>query len=296
MLCTDCLKNEATMSCKKINDGLCKSCRRRKGVMGFNYIPIKDIKEEKLKRSVEIEKIKKEVEDNLEACYNEHNCNMKSEIHIDDIMVMLVTLRNLFSNKELITEMKNKLDIIEKYRIDINHEDEIEKVLTDDELAIYISRKENILNGIRREIKDKVDLYEIVEHLMRQIKSNNHINLDLIDSIITKFTDKIKLQESDKRQYTPYVDHSMSEKYEWCKPIGTKYVTKKKPVDYKVTASKTNLNKKIFNEPVEIIVNKCYSEDEAIMHAKRKLGLDRPLKISHNIFSNFKAERCNSEN
>lgn len=297
MLCTDCLKNEATISCKKINDGLCKRCRHRKGVMKFNYIPLKDLKEEKKKKTTDIEKIKQEVVDTLNNCYTEHNCNMQSEVHTEDIMITLVTLKELLSNsKELITETKNKLDIIEKYRRDINHEDEVEKkILTDDELAIYVSRKEHVLHNIRRELKDKLEIYELIDPICRTIKSNKILNLEQVTSVINKLTNKLEMQNSKTRSYTPYVDHEMIEKYDWCNGNTTKYVTKRKYADYKVTAFKTNLNKNIFNEKIEIVVNKCYSEEDAIINAKRKLGLDRPLIKGHNIFSNFKAERCNPE-
>lgn len=293
MLCKDCLENEATMSCKKINDGLCERCRRRKGAMKHNYIPIKDAEEIKRARKVKIENIKSEVIEVLENCYTEHNCNIKSEIHIDDILMSLNILRELFlNNKELITEIKNKLDIIERYRRDINHESELEDIENNDELAIYISRKEHILNNIRRELKDKLEIYETVEPLIKTIKSDKQLNIEQISSVINKVTTKIKTQNCNKRSYIPYVDHSMIDKYEWCNKNGQKYVTKKKLANYEVTALKTNLSKKIFNEEIKIMIT-AYSEDEAITHAKRKLGMDKLLIKTHNIFSNFNAKRCN---
>ena len=288
MLCSDCLKNEASISCKKINDGLCTSCRRRKGRMGFNYIPLKDVEEKEKIRKTEIEDIEKEVKETLERCYTEHNCNIRSEIQINDILALLNILKELFNQKDLITEMKNKLDIIEKYRRDINHEGEIENIENNDELAIYIGRKQHVLDKeFRRTIKDKLEIYEIMNSLVNKIKKS--IDVDQINSTIEKITNKIKSQT--ERNYTPYVDKSMIDKYDWCTDTSKKYVTKKKAIDYKVTFNVTNLNKKQFNKEQELIVT-AFSEEQAILGAKGILGLDKPLFKSHNIYSNFKAERC----
>lgn len=292
MICTDCLINESSISCKKIDDGLCTSCRRRKARMGFNYVPIKDLEEKEKIRKTNIEEIEEEVENVLEECYTEHNCNIRSEIHIDDILAALNILKELFNQKELMTEMKNKLDIIEKYRRDINHEGELENIENNDELAIYISRKQHVLDKkFRRKIKDKLEIYEIVDPLINKMKSGKQINTEQIDSVIKKITERVETQS--KRNYVPYVDKSMIDKYSWCThgSGSGKFVTKKKAVEYKVTFTVTNLNKKIFNQEREVIVT-AFSEEQAIMSAKNIVGLNKTLFKSHNIYSNFKAERC----
>lgn len=292
MLCTDCLKNEATLNYKKQEDGLCLSCRKRKGKMGYNYIPIKDAEEKKRLRSIEINEIEKEVNERLENCYTEHNCNVYTELHNEDIIETVSNLKELYKNsKKLITEIKNRLDIIERYRIDINHENEIENIENNDELAIYTARKEHVLNKKRRELKDRLQIYELIEQLINKMKSSNSVEDNFIESLLNKITEEVKKQS--ERSYIPYVDLDMVDKYDWCIDTRKKYVTKKKQIEYKVTAFKTNLNKGKFNEPIEMVIT-AYSEEQAISRAKEKLGLNIPTKRSHNIFSNFKAERMES--
>lgn len=238
LTCPDCM-----LQVEKIKEnGLCPACSKRKSIMKEKYIAFKALPEKdkerilkqresskklyKAKSFVEknlnkkaktvnkVEKLHKELEkeikENLEIAYSKLNLGETENLDkISDLKMILEIINILvYYDEKKLTEQKQilnrKIDTIDKYMIDIQHN--IEHLeFDDDEKLLLEAKKQNIIRDIRRNLKNKENTLELAKKFFKTINRDISRLNDIKDNI----TGFIKAIETEK--YNPYVENPKSD-------------------------------------------------------------------------------------
>lgn len=238
-ICPDCMEEVEILK----ENGLCPTCSRRKAIMKEKYIAIKSLSEKDRKRILklresskklynknkkeekpqEIKEIKsrnrneelhkeleKEILENLENAYKKLNVEEDVEMDVvtdlNNVLNVINTLtyydaKKAEDQKQLVTK---KIDIIDKYMIDIQHNIE-HKDFDDDEGLLLEAKKQNILRDIRRKLKDKEKSLTISKKFFKTI-NRDLTRLGDIKKDITGFMKSMEVE-----MYNPYVENPKSD-------------------------------------------------------------------------------------
>ena len=236
-ICPDCLEEVEILT----TSGLCRTCNRRKSIMKENYIAIKalpekdrvrilklrenskknynKIKEQEDLPNKEIDKkdsedlyktLEKEISENLDTAYKKLNLPEESSMDVSSDLKNILSLINvlLYYDAKKADEQKQtiskKIEVIDKYMIDIQHNIE-HKSFDDDEGLLLEAKKQNIIREIRRDLKDKEKSLLISKKFFK-----------LINRDVTKLNDTKReitgfMKSMETEMYHPYVENPKSD-------------------------------------------------------------------------------------
>lgn len=237
LTCPDCL-----LQVEKLKEnGLCPICSKRKSIMKEKYVAFKTLPEKDKERIIKqresskklydarshIDKVintkpkeskneklhkelEKEINENLEMAYSKLNLGETENLDkISDLKMILEIINILvYYDEKKLTEQKQilnrKIDTIDKYMIDIQHNIEHLK-FNDDEALLLEAKKQNIIRDIRRNLKNKENTLELAKKFFKTINRDISRLNDIKDNI----TGFIKAIETEK--YNPYVENPKSD-------------------------------------------------------------------------------------
>jgi hypothetical protein len=174
--------------------------------------------------------VKREIDEVLNKKFDSLGCNIDTDYTTDDYIKALEIVLYLKDNIDTITEnRRNQQNIMNAYQSDIIHE--FENVIAD-EGDTYLSDKMYILRQYRRYYKTD---YTNVGYMKPLISTIDRDSLE-------KTIDRLKRNKTfvDHPMFTPLIDTTMIDKYEWAQPL--------KPTSTKAKISVVNYNPNGFNQ------------------------------------------------
>lgn len=290
-----------------LKEGLCETCYRRKRLMKDKYVPFLELSESEQKKILKTreynqrflekaknnkiknqkvkevkikndnnmqEKLEKEINQNLTDAYKKLNIDSNLNIDIVNDVNSVLNIVNiiLYYDKEKCESQKSiiskKIDIIDKYIIDILHN--IENADFDnDNILLHESKKVQILRNIRRQYKNKEKSLQISKKLFQLL----NVNVDKLNDI--KKDLNCFIGALDTRYYNPYVEEPKSDK----KILGLH----KFRCECKLTSSQTNRKVLKFSEVI-LATGSDDAKDKTIQALREKYGND---VVWTTIYTNF---------